>query len=152
MFAHLIPAGSQPVQPFRRESLAGSFQVQDLISRKKMLQHEHDIVQFPHFNFRPGMQKENEELESLEEGHPLPVHRHVTTLILVQKSFTESDQPVEARQATGIIQWFWSDPEIVELDGSHPRPQERAKEQTKIFGGFCFTAGIKINKANFSLV
>src|SRR5687767_3212488 len=117
-----------------------------------MLQHIHNVVQFPYFYFRPGMQKENEEFESLEEGHPLPVHWHVITLVLVQKSFTESDQLVEARQATGIIQWFWSDPEIVELDGSHPCPQERAKEQTQVFGGFCFTTGIKINKANFSLV
>src|SRR5690242_17175702 len=98
------------------------------------------------------MQNENEELESLEESHALPVHGSVASFILIQKFLTHGDQSVEASPAGSLIQWFKVDLDIVEFDGSHTCPQECAQEQTKIFSRFCFTAGIKINKSNFSVV
>src|SRR6476620_10700515 len=97
------------------------------------------------------MQNENEELERFEESHPLSVHRHGIMFILVQKSFTDGDQPFEPRQP-GLIREYCIDLHIVETDSSHTRPQERTQEQTKIFRRFCLAAGIKINKPNFFLI
>ena len=81
-----------------------------------MLQDEHDIVQFPHLDLRPGMLNENEELERFKERHALPGHWRGITFILVQKSLADSDQAFEASQPGGIIQQFCIDLDIVEID------------------------------------
>ena len=49
------------------------------------------------------MQNENEELECLEECHPLPVHWHITAFILFQEFLAEIDQEMETRQPGCLI-------------------------------------------------
>src|SRR4029078_8128787 len=103
--------------------------VQNFIRWEKMLEHVHDVIQLPNFNFRPGMQDENEKLESFEESHALPVDRTGNALILFQKCLTDGDLAFEASQADGVIHGSGTNLHIVEIDGSHAGPQERAQEQ-----------------------
>src|SRR5687767_1164712 len=98
------------------------------------------------------MQDENEEFKRFKECHPLPVHWPCMAFVLLQKPLADLDQTFEARQTRSIIDGLRSDLNIIEFDRSHTCTQECTEEQSKVFGWFCHTGGIEVNKANFSTV